>query len=332
LEKQWVKHSKIPSPQNQTIMRKPLLLLFTVFSFGFLQAQKLDTVRIKTTGLDGGIEVSTDDAEQINNEMDKLYDDDLDMGWEGDEFNVVSTGLRFTGVNVPKGARIDSAFIEIFAHEDEGDPAFITIIGEASDNPVTYDDVNLISDRPQTTATVRWEVTEDWTIWTKYRTPAITSIVQEIVDRGGWAAGNAMAFFFTGEDQGASSEDNARDFESFENVEDPDDGGDGLNHPERIPKLYIYYTETTSVNDLEIVVNIQISPNPTTTGEFTIDLTGFNGENVDLQLFNMNGQLVQSWIDVSSIRQTLNLNTISGNYILRIIGKSKVGTTQLTKL
>ncbi len=85
-------------------MKKNLLVFLPIFLSNLAFGQWVDSVRIQMTGLDSGVEVSTDDAEQINNEIDKLYDDDLDIGWEGDEFNVVSTGLRYRCVNVPKGA------------------------------------------------------------------------------------------------------------------------------------------------------------------------------------------------------------------------------------
>ncbi|MDP4820266.1 MAG: hypothetical protein NWR67_04625, partial [Saprospiraceae bacterium] len=41
--------------------------------------------------------VSSDDAEQENESIDALFDDDLDTGWEGDpeDQNVLTTGLRF---------------------------------------------------------------------------------------------------------------------------------------------------------------------------------------------------------------------------------------------
>lgn len=314
-------------------MKKNLLvflpLLFTAtLSFG----QWLDTVRIQQTGLDGTTPVSTDDAEQINNEIDKLYDDDLDMGWEGDEFNVVSTGLRFQGVGVPQGATIDSAYLEIWSHEDEGDPALITIYAEASDNAVTYDEVNLISDRPKTTASVYWECTEEWTIWTKYRTPDLTALVQEVVDRNGWQQGNAMAFYLTGQDQGASDEDNARDFESFENVEDPDDGGDGLNHPERIPKLFIYFSGVSASNDRLAIADLQLSPNPVSNGSTTLGLGAFMGENATASLIGADGRLVQNWQLglVQSPAVTLDLPAAPGAYFLRVVSEKKVGVVKVT--
>jgi hypothetical protein len=83
----------------------------------------------------------------------------------------------------------------------------------------------------------------------------LKAIVQEIVNRGGWASGNAIALIFSGENQGPSDVENAREMEAFENISDPGDEdsegnkGDGKNHPERAPKLVVYFNgfQTTAV-------------------------------------------------------------------------------------
>ena len=57
------------------------------------------------------LRVSSDDAEQENDAIDGLYDDDLDAGWEGapEDFNTLTVGLRFRDIFIPKGATIDWA-------------------------------------------------------------------------------------------------------------------------------------------------------------------------------------------------------------------------------
>lgn len=292
------------------IMKKHLLFAFVAAILPSLaSAQLLDTVRIQNTGFDGPVAISTDDAEQLNNMIDKLYDDDLDMGWEGDEFNVLIAGLRFRGIQVPQGAVIDSAFVEIYAHEDEGDPSLVTIRGEASDNAVTYNDVDLISARPATTASIFWQITEDWTIWNKYRSPDVKNIIQEIVNRPGWQSGNALALTFTGQDQGATSDDNARDFEAFENVADPDDGGDGLNHPERIPKLYIYYKLASGITNIVKVTPLSVAPNPVTEGTMVLNTAPFRGQDAMIILSDMNGRIVKQWSENNLQVDVLSLET-----------------------
>ena len=313
-------------------MKKTLLSLVVIlFAFALNAQQQIDSIRIKTTGTDGGVEISTDDVEQLNNQIDKLFDDDLDMGWEGDEFNVLITGLRFRDLMVPKNAVIDSAFLVMHAHEDEGDLSKITIYAEASDNAITYNDVDLISSRPKTTAFVKWDVSESWTIWNKYQSPNIGPLVQEVVNRAGWAPGNALAIMVNGEDQGASTEDNARDFEAFENIADPDDGGDGLNHPERIPQLLIYYHVLSGTHDMKTLSHLEISPNPVSGKVIQVAVDEFLGENIVATLHDETGKTIQSW-NFDRIAQSnvvLNVNAAAGTYILNVSSATRQASAKV---
>ncbi len=236
-------------------MKRTLLLILVLTTFGMLVqsfAQQSLSVRIIKTGQEGGVDVSYDDGEFQNEVIDKLYDDDLDMGWEGEDLNVMTTFLRFQNISIPKGATIDSAFLNIYAHEDEADESRVTVFAEAIDNSPAFVETELITDRTWTSTSLPWTITEPWTMWQSYRSPDIKSVIQSVISRSGWVSGNALTLFFRGEDQGASLLDNAKDFESFENIEDPEDGGDGLHHPERIPELKIYYT----VNSQQLVLSI----------------------------------------------------------------------------
>lgn len=311
---------------------------FTLFFAALLfcathtSAQMLDTVRIQMTGMDGTVPISTDDAEQLNNEIDKLFDDDLDMGWEGDEFNIAITGLRFHGIDVPQGAIIDSAFIEIYAHEDEGDTCFVTIRVENNSNPKTYNDTDLITDRVYVKDSIFWPITEDWEIWTLHRSPELKNLVQAVVNRSDWQVGGGIAFMFSGQDQGASSEDNARDFEAFENVEDPDDGGDGLNHPERIPKLYIYWRPMSAVRQPVTVTELSVSPNPVQNGIITVDVVPFQGQDAVISLSAMDGRVLRQWqlanVQQSKFQAAVN-GVPAGIYRLEVLSKEKAGVARV---
>jgi hypothetical protein len=245
-------------------MRKSLLFITAIMFSAIVLAQnvKLEVPIIKTGETEIEVEdyndvvidtitisISTDDAEQENDEMDTLIDDDIDAGWEGSDgdANILTAGMRFQNITIPQGAVIDSAFIVITSHEPKtpDDVAKLTISAEAADNAPTFTMDALISDRTATSASVEWEVAEEWGLWTKHQSPDVKSIVQEIVDRSGWVSGNSIAFIVTGENQGVSEFENAREWESFENISDPEEGGDGANHPERVPRLVIYYTAQT---------------------------------------------------------------------------------------
>lgn len=238
---------------------------------------------------------SSDDAEQEDDAMDALYDDDLDMGWEGDptKMHVLTTGLRFQNIAIPAGVIIDSAYVVFCAHEGKGaeDVAQITIYGEASDNALTYDLDNLITSRPRTADSVYWQEASEWEIWEFYRSPDISNLVQEIVDRPGWAYGNSLALMFKGRNQGPSDFENAREVEAFENIADPEDGGDGKNHPERVPRLVVHYKWATGIGDnISNRVSLGIHPNPTHNGMVTITLPG--KEEALVTIYNTNGQVL----------------------------------------
>jgi type IV pilus assembly protein PilY1 len=115
---------------------------------------------------------------------------DLDLGTD-------FIGIRFQNVSIPAGVTIEKAYIEFVADGDSavGSVSELEIVGEASDDAGFLDvnDANNISDRPVTLASVKWnphEFTHGETVVTE----DITSIVQEIIDRSGWATGNAMLF------------------------------------------------------------------------------------------------------------------------------------------
>ncbi|MCB9245806.1 MAG: T9SS type A sorting domain-containing protein [Flavobacteriales bacterium] len=213
------------------------------------------------------VPVSSDDAEQENDAIDALYDDDLDAGWEGaaEDQNILSTGLRFRDVEIPQGVRIDSAFLIFHSHEAKlaTDVCNLNIFADDTDDALTFNETDLITDRPKTTAQVTWVIDEPWGLWTEHKSVDLSAVIQEIVDRSGWQSGNSLALILQGENQGPSDDENAREMESFENIADPGDGGDGKNHPERIPMLDIYYsTGSTGSEAASNMKKAEAFPNP----------------------------------------------------------------------
>ena len=104
-------------------------------------------------------------------------------------------GLRFTSVNVPQGATITSADVTFRADATNATATSMTLWGQAADNPTTFttvaSNISSMTTRPRTTATTVWSV-EGWISGSDYLTPDLSSIVQEIVNRTGWAANNAL--------------------------------------------------------------------------------------------------------------------------------------------
>ena len=295
-------------------------------------------VIMTTTITDDGVTfaASSDDAEQENDEIDSLFDDDIDTGWEGepDDLNILTAGVRFQNLFIPQGAVIDSAFIEIHSHEAKTaeDVARITIAADANDNAPTFTEDSLITDRARTAAQILWVVDEPWGLWTKERTPDLSPIVQEIVDRDGWEAGNAIAFLLLGEDQGPSEVENAREFESYENIADPEDGGDGQNKPERVPRLFVYYSSPETISSVREffrpeVGSLKVYPNPA--DEFVLIALESNTA-ATVNIFDVNGRLVTSV--VSSYGNQVQLNTsnlVDGLYYIQAKQNDKIYVQKL---
>ncbi|MBI5550464.1 MAG: hypothetical protein HY911_03080 [Desulfobacterales bacterium] len=117
---------------------------------------------------------------------------DLDMG-------EALTGLRFQNVQVPQGATIVSASIRFIADENGAAASTLTIDAEASDDAPAMNASlnNNISGRTGTAAQVTWSP-QAWTAGDPYSTDDISTIVQELVSRAGWASGNDMLFRIAG--------------------------------------------------------------------------------------------------------------------------------------
>lgn len=172
---------------------------------------------------------SSDDAEEgaLNGAM-ALESSDLELGeydtWtqDGIEQGVQTIGLRFTDVTIPQGATILSATIQFTCDVGGDDPAEMTIYGENVADAVTYtNDAYNISTRSKTVSSAVWDIPEwvdEGDAGPAQQTPELAAIVQEIVSRGDWAAGNSMAFILepSGDTLNETSSSGGREAEASE--------------------------------------------------------------------------------------------------------------------
>ncbi|QGY43763.1 T9SS type A sorting domain-containing protein [Maribellus comscasis] len=319
--------------QNHPERRPKLVIYYTLENQVFERyIQKTDTIIDENIVVD----VSSDDAEQENNEMDDLEDDDLDIGYEyaPDEINIVHIGLRFRDIDIPAGFTVDSAFVYVHSHEAKSadDVANITITGENNPNPGTFTMDSLITDRPRTTASVRWVIAEEWGLYTEHRTPDIGTIIQEIIDLPGWEAGNSLALIWEGENQGVTGEEieNAREIESFENIADPEDGGDGQNHPERRPRLVVYYssvaTNTAQKQIIGFESDFKVYPNPVVSGSINLEFDDDKFNTV--KMYDLTGKLVKS-IQLESTVEKIDVSDLSkGIFFIQASNGKEISVTK----
>ena len=143
-------------------------------------------VRIDPT-VNEAIGVTGDDGNDIGG---NLYTGYIYLG--AGQYNngeVTTAGFRFQTVNVPQAATIDSAQFSVEVLTTSGTPD-LRMYGNDVDDAGTWSAPgNLPSGITQTTA---FSEVDNFTS-AGVKTVDVTSIIQEIVDRGGWAANNDLA-------------------------------------------------------------------------------------------------------------------------------------------
>ena len=193
------------------------------------------------------ITTSTDDAEQ-RTVRGNTYTNSTDLELPYDRSIQQTVGLRFTDINIPKNSEITEASIEFEVDRQRWGTLSLNVHGEAADNPVTYKSKwRNITNRPLTSESVQWTDIPSPATNSKLTVEGLEDIVQELVDRNGWAAGNAMAFVIS-----QVSGTNYRELESFD------------GEPANAPKLRIRFkalndgsepTVITARDKLKEVVN-----------------------------------------------------------------------------
>jgi hypothetical protein len=178
--------------------------------------------------IEARIASSRDDAHEIAGRGTiNLTSGDLELGVNGARI----AGLRFNDLDIPAGAKITNAYIQFQADSTSRGAASFVIRGQDADNPLQFSTAaRNISSRPTTDASVTW-TPPDWSrgaAGQDQRTPDLSAIIQEIVDRPGWQQDNSLAFIISGT--------GARFAESY-------NGG-----ASRAPRLVIEYSEVPTVS------------------------------------------------------------------------------------
>jgi len=111
--------------------------------------------------------------------------------------------VRFLNMTIPKGATIDSAILTLKAYAtDAAVPVLVRLYFNDIDDAVAPISVAEYDALDLTTAYVDWSIPA-FTSGTSYNSPDIKTVVQEIVNRAGWASGNDMMLL--GPDNGSGA-------------------------------------------------------------------------------------------------------------------------------
>jgi outer membrane protein assembly factor BamB len=152
-------------------------------------------------GLEAGIPIShaDDDAEEGESGEVDLSSSDLELVQDA---GTQTVGLRFNGVNIDRGAEIRGAWLQFTCDEPASELTALIIAAQDTGNAERFStDSHDISSRPRTRNEVSWNPG----VWekvgestTNQRTPDLRTLVQALVDRDDWEAGNSMAFIVSG--------------------------------------------------------------------------------------------------------------------------------------
>ncbi len=159
------------------------------------------TTGIAVSFIDIQIATGNDDAEERQSGSMRLGSSDLEFVDDGSNTGQ-TVGMRFAGVGVPQGATIIEASVQFQADETDIGSVSLVIHGQAANDTATFTSASGdISLRSMTLASVPWSPVS----WTSVgargedqRTPDLSEVIQEIVDRPDWSPGNAMTIIVTG--------------------------------------------------------------------------------------------------------------------------------------
>ena len=245
---------------------------------------------------------SSDDAEEQGSGTVLLTSKDLDLVYDTEGEQTV--GVRFNEMLVPYGATILSAYVQFQADEKNSEAASLTVEGQDVDHASTFThSLWNISSRTRTTASVPWSPPPWQAIGEagpNQRTPELSSVIQEIVDRPGWSGGNSLVIIITGTGTGRR-------------VADSYDGG-----PAGAPLLRVEYTlnqppEVNAGADQTIALPSVATLNGTATDDGLPDPPGY----LTFTWTQVSGPGTVTFGDVNAAATTASFS-ISGTYVLQL--------------
>ena len=258
-----------------------------------------------------------DDAEEVTTDMwdpiGTVYREssDLELYWDdGPQY----VGTLFRNVQIPQGATIDSAYIQFVCKSAGADDISIEIYGVDS---VTVDSIfdilNGVSGKAKTAATIDWSPAPwiaEFDINPEERTPYLNTIIDEIVGKDGWVAGNNLMFVLTG----TVDENKIRHAYSFDMEEEG-------------PVLHVWFSPGTSTGNKLIRstdLNVLIYPNPTD-GKLYIENS--SSDKFSYNIYSITGSLVGSRQNITTSRADIDLSNLTkGVYLISIITREKMET------
>jgi len=179
---------------SDNLTRKDDAIRVYVSAAGEITASVIRTIELRVTDTDDDCRAYWDGGAW---QFERAAGNYIQVGYTNATELQSGGGMRFQDVPIPQGATIENAYLMLRAgNTRNNDDVNSVISGEDEDTTVAFTDYADYSARSHTAATVNWNVIPHWNVATWYNSPDIKTIIQEIVDRGGWASGNDMVIFW----------------------------------------------------------------------------------------------------------------------------------------
>ena len=216
---------------NKRILSIFILLMFTlnIFAINYnVNSLPYKTTNYKSTYV---ISASADDAYYL---IGYQFSNNSTLGYLKSSLYDTYTGLRFDGATIPVGATIDHAYISLYGSDAVDANSYLsTIYGIDADDYGAFTNSGTLTGATVTTAYSNWDMNNlEGGAWRN--TTNLKSVVQEIVSRGGWVSGNALAFRLSS----AISAHGSRSFRTYDYT--------GATYD---PKIYVAYHTSTVISN-----------------------------------------------------------------------------------
>jgi hypothetical protein len=164
-------------------------------------SQDYTVVEFGPVSLTSTLQVSSgpDDGYERNQFSYSYSSDSLFIGYQATAYTsyYALSGMRFSNVDLPRLAFIREAKLDIHVHLSDSDPIYGILHAEDEDDTISFSSTNKIHSRVRTSASVTWNHSDPWLSENWYTSPDISSLVQEVISRQGWSAGNALAIIYS---------------------------------------------------------------------------------------------------------------------------------------
>jgi len=168
------------------------------------------------------VQAGRDDAEESENVFFSAGFD-VEVGINNPARGNLEMGIRFQDIQVPPGAAILSAVMQVTPRAtSSADIPLTEIVGNDVDDAIEFNVVDaLLLDRvrfrAETANSVNWNIPQ-FLAGVPVQTPELGSIIQEIVNRDGWVEGNSIALIVRNRDGSNNANRRALSFEGAGNV------------------------------------------------------------------------------------------------------------------